>query len=49
MRLADHVIDNSGSREETRRQVELLVKRLEAEAATAGVAQQKEQGDGREA
>jgi dephospho-CoA kinase len=26
--LADHVIDNSGSREETERQVEALVQRL---------------------
>lgn len=35
MRLADYLIDNSGTRDETRRQVELLVKKLEAEAAGA--------------
>jgi dephospho-CoA kinase len=39
MRLADHVIDNSGSREETRRQVETLVKRLELEAGENGGAE----------
>jgi dephospho-CoA kinase len=48
LRLADHVIDNSGSRDETRLQVEALVKKFEAEAATAGAGQGKEHGDGRE-
>lgn len=35
MRLADYLIDNSGTRDETRRQVELLVKKLETEVAAA--------------
>ena len=42
MRVADHLIDNSGTRDETRRQVEALVKRLEAEAGKTGAAEMKE-------
>ena len=42
MRVADHLIDNSGTRDETRRQVEALVKRLEAEAGKTGTAEVKE-------
>jgi dephospho-CoA kinase len=39
LRLADHVIDNSGAREVTRRQVETLVKKLEGEAGKDGGAE----------
>ena len=42
MRLADYLIDNSGTRDETRQQVERLVKKLEAEARETGRAEAKE-------
>jgi dephospho-CoA kinase len=42
MRLADYLIDNSGTRDETRQQVERLVTRLAAEARETGSAEAKE-------
>jgi dephospho-CoA kinase len=42
MRLADYLIDNSGTRDQTRRQVDILVKKLEAEAREAAGAEAKE-------
>jgi len=42
MRLADYLIDNSGTRDETRQQVERLVTRLAVEARETGGADAKE-------